>query len=364
MLRTKVFKLAADDHVLLVITHHIASDGWSVGVFCRDLSELYDARRTQRPPQLPELQMQFRDFVHWQRSRLSGDRLERERDHWRGRLAGAPTVMQLPTDRPRPSRQTFDGASLPVTLPRDVAEDVLLLCRDTRATPYMLLLSVFGLLLYRLTGQDDILVGGPFANRSRSEFDHLVGFFANTLVLRVRLAGNPPFTELLDRVGNTVLDALDHQEFPFDQVVEAVRPARQVGINPLVQVNFRVGVEPPPTLELEGASTAAVPLDHGFAAFDLALDLRVLDEGIVGEFIYDTDLFDRTSVERFAADFDGLLRQVLEQPDSRLLALELASDGRAAEAGSSGPRAAIRRVRATNGSSPGEAEAVSSDSDR
>jgi amino acid adenylation domain-containing protein len=365
MLRTTVFRLAGDEHVLLVVTHHIASDGWSVGVFCRDLSELYDARRSQRPPQLPELPLQFRDFVHWQRGRLSGARLERERDHWRGRLVGAPTVLQLPTDRPRPSRQAFDGASLPVTLPRNVAEDVIRLCRDTGTTPYMLLLSVFGLLLYRLTGQDDILVGGPFANRSRTEFDHLVGFFANTLVLRVRLGGNPPFTELLERVGDTVLDALDHQEFPFEQVVEAVRPARQVGINPLVQVNFRVGVEPPAVLELEGATTTAVPLDHGFAAFDLALDLRVLDEGIVGEFIYDTDLFDRASVERFAADFEGLLYQILEQPDSRLLALELASDARTAEAGSSGPRAAIRRVRATNGSSPsGEAEAVSSDSDR
>src|SRR5205823_14967262 len=150
---------------------------------------------------------------------------------------------------------TFESAKHEVVMPRQVAEDVLRLCRENDATPYMLLLSVFGLLLYRLTGQDDILVSGPFANRSRGEFDHLIGFFANTLVMRVRLAGNPPFTTLLARTRETALEALDHEEVPLQRVVEAVRPQRIPGANPLTQVNFRVRVDPPATLELTGAAT-------------------------------------------------------------------------------------------------------------
>jgi amino acid adenylation domain-containing protein len=343
MLRVTLFKLTAAEHVLLVVTHHIASDGWSVDVFRRDLSEIYNARREQRPARLPDLPLQYRDFALWQRARLTGEHLETELGYWRAQLAGAPTILELPTDRPRPLRQTFDGASHPVVLPADVTEGVLRLCRDAEATPYVLLLSVFGLLLYRRTGQDDILIGGPFANRGRAEFDHLIGFFANTMVMRVRLAGNPPFSELLGRVGETVLEALDHQELPFEHVVEAVRPPRQPGVNPLVQVNFRVGIDPPAPVELGGAQTSNLPIDVGFAAFDLALDLRVLEEGIVGELIYDTDLFDGDSIEQLAADFVELLRQILERPDARLLALELISEQTAAAAPADG--AAIRRFR-------------------
>jgi non-ribosomal peptide synthetase component F len=231
-----------------------------------------------------------------------------------------------------------------------VAEDVFRLCRENEATPYMLLLSVFGVLLYRLTGQDDILVSGPFANRSRAEFDNLVGFFANTLVMRVRLAGNPPFTTLLARARETALAALDHQEVPFEHVVKAVRPQRILGVNPLAQVNFRVRVDPPVTLELSGATTSTVPVDVGFAHFDLALELNVLDDGIVGEFIYNTDLFDRGSIEQLAADFDGLLRQILEQPEVRLLSLELPSEQRTATGNASARGAAIRPIRKTSGS--------------
>src|SRR5207245_2088041 len=160
---------------------------------------------SQRSPQLPELPLQFRDFVLWQHEQLSGTRLEDGLEYWRAQLAGAPTTLQVPTDRPRPVEPVFEGASLDVRLPADVAAAVLRLSGETATTPYMLLLSVFGLLLYRLSGQDDMLVGSPYANRSRTEFDNLIGFFANTLALRVRLAGNPSFTELLARVREMVL---------------------------------------------------------------------------------------------------------------------------------------------------------------
>jgi acyl carrier protein len=328
MVRTTLFELGPQEHVLLVVTHHIASDGWSVGLFCRDLGELYAARRERRPPVLPELGAQFRDFVLWQRNRLSGEHLRAEQAYWRGRLAGAPTILQLPTDRPRSAQPAYEAQTLPVAMPRELADGVAELCRQAEVTPYVLLLSVFGLLLYRLSGQDDVLVAGPYANRIRSEYEDVIGFFANTMVMRVKLAGNPTFRELTGRVSETVLEALDHQEFPFEQVVDAVRPQRQPGVNPLVQVNFRVRVDPRAALELPGAQTTTVPIDAGFAAFELALDLDVREDGISGELIYDTELFDPETVERFAADYVGLVRQVVAQPDTRLLAVELLSEER------------------------------------
>jgi hypothetical protein len=350
MVRTTLYRLGADEHVLLVLTNHIASDGWSVGVFCRDLGELYRAHRSGEPPRLPELTLHYRDFATFQRERLSGARLESELAHWRAKLAGAPTILPLPTDRPRPAQLTFDGASHQLELPGEIAERVLRLCRDMQATPYMLLLAVFGTLLYRLTGQDDILVSGPFANRSRTEYDQLIGFFANTLVLRIRLGGNPPFTELLARVRETALDAFDHQEVPFERVVEALRPQRDPAVNPLAQVNFRVRVDPPAKPELDGARTSRIPVDPGFAAFDLALALDVLQEGISGELLYNTNLFERSSAERIAGDFEGLLRQVFERPQARLLALELPSERQlAANGGAPHTTTSIRRYRQTSG---------------
>ena len=348
MVRATLFRLGEAEHVLLIVTHHIASDGWSVGIFCSDLGELYDARIRGRQPSLPELPLQYREFALWQRSRLSGERLDRELAYWRATLTGAPTFLQLPTDRPRPSQQTFDGASLAVELPSELAEATLSLCREEQATPYMLLLAVFAVLLYRTSGQDDILIGGPVANRSRSEFDRLIGFFANTLVSRVRLAGNPPFASLLRDVRETVVATLDHQELPFEQIVEAVRPARDLRVNPLVQVNFRARVEPPALPLFDGAETSRVPVDAGFAAFELALDLHVLAEGITGEFIYNTELFDRGSVVRLAADFEALLRQIVISPDARLLALELPSETSSATEVTPNAGGPIRRFRRTS----------------
>jgi hypothetical protein len=345
MVRATLFRLAEEEHVLLVVTHHIASDGWSVGIFCGDLSELYAARVESRQPSLPELPLQYRDFALWQRSRLSGEWLERELAYWRDRLAGAPTVLELPMDRPRPLRQTFDGALVPIELSRELGEATLGVSRAAQATPYMLLLAVFAVLLYRVGGQDDILIGGPVANRSRSEFDRLIGFFANTLVSRVRLAGNPPFSTLLAQVRETVLATLDHQEVPFEQIVEAVHPPRDLGVNPLVQVNFRARVEPPALPRFPGLDTNRVPVDAGFAAFELALDLHVLSDGIVGEFIYDTTLFDRESVMRLAGDFESLLRQVVSEPGARLLSLELPSEHSATRVGARAESVPIRSFR-------------------
>ena len=345
MLRTALFRLDDEAHVVLFQPHHIAVDGWSVDILYREVQELYDAAVEGRNPNLPELTLQYRDFAVWQRQRLQGRRLDDELEYWRTALAGAPTFLPLPADRPRPAVQRYEGATHEVLLDRELAQTISSLAREEGVTPYMLLLGVFGTLLYRVTGRDDILLGGPFANRSRPEFEQLVGYFANTLVVRLRLAGNPDFRELLTRAREATLEVLDHQELSFEAIVEAVRPPREVAANPLFQVNFRVRVDAAPTLELAGTTTQRIPLDLGLARFDLALELHVHQDGVLAQFNYDSALFDAQTVERLAEDFVGLLRQVLARPETRLLDFHVSFDSGAASV-PAGPES-IRRFRAT-----------------
>ncbi len=221
-----------------------------------------------------------------------------------------------------------------------------------RVTPYMLLLAAFATLLYRESGQDDILFGGPMANREQPGLEHLIGFFANTIVVRVRMSGNPTFVELLSRVRDSVLASYEHQEVPLELVVEAVRPDRDPGVNPLFQVNFRVRVGEAPRLGLEGTQTQPVPVDLGLARFELALELHVLEERIEAELNYDIALYDAPTVGRLAGGFVSVLRTLVTDPDTRLLSVQLAaeqtpSDGQGA---ATGGRAAIRSFRRAGGS--------------
>jgi amino acid adenylation domain-containing protein len=326
MLRTTVFRLAPDEHVILFAPHHIAFDAWAVEVLYREVGELYAARLQGRDADLPELALQYRDFAVWQRDRLRGALLDRELDFWRTQLAGAPTVTRLPADRPRGAEQSFEGATHRFSLDAGLANAVRELCAQTGVTPYMLLLAAFGTLLYRSSGQDDILVGGPMANRQLPGIEHLIGFFANTVVVRVRLGGNPTFSELLTRVRDSVLTSYEHQEAPLELVVEAVRPERDPAINPLFQVNFRVRVGESPQLELAGARTQSVPVEMGLARFELSLELHLLEERIEAELSYNVALFDQGTVERLALDFESLLRTVLAQPEIRLLGVQLPSE--------------------------------------
>jgi amino acid adenylation domain-containing protein len=347
MLRATLFALAPADHVLLFVAHHVAFDAWAVEILYRELSELYDAARGGRAPQLPKLAQQYRDFARWQRERLSGERLDRQLDFWRAQLAGAPTVLRLPTDRPRPAQQTFAGASHTIALGAGLAPRVRELCQSEQVTPYVLLLGAFATLLYRRSGQDDILVGGPMANRDQPGLEQLIGFFANTIVVRARLAGNPRFAELLAGVRESVLASYEHQEVPLELVVGAVAPERQPGVNPLFQVNFRVRVGAPPVLHLSGTETSLMPVDLGLARFDLALELHLLDDAIAAEFNYNTALFEPGTIRRLAADFERMLSHALADPRTRLLSLELAErpptvgDGHGAAPAAAG----IRRYR-------------------
>jgi amino acid adenylation domain-containing protein len=347
MLRTTLFRLGPEEHVILFAPHHIAFDAWAVEVLYRELGELYSAAIERREARLPELPLQYRDFAAWQRDRFQGALLERELGFWRGHLAGAPTVTSLPADRPRAEAQTFDGATHHFVLDGELADAVRELCAATQVTPYMLLLAAFASVLYRASGQDDILFGGPMANREQPGLEHLIGFFANTVVVRVRLEGNPTFNELLARVRNSVLASYEHQEVPLELVVEAVRPERGPGVNPLFQVNFRVRVGDPPGLELAGTKVEPVPVDLGVARFELALELHVLDDRIEAELNYNTARFDERTVQSLAGDFESVLRRLTLDGDTRLLDLQVAVGQAAGDLAGApvGGGAGLRRAR-------------------
>jgi amino acid adenylation domain-containing protein len=331
MLRTTLFELAPEEHVVLLAPHHIAFDAWAVEVLYRELGELYAARLEGRVAALPELTLHCSDFASWQRERLQGSLLEGELDFWRSHLAGAPTVTRLPADRPRPAEPSFDGATYRFALDAELAGAVRELCARTGVTPYMLLLAAFATLLYRSSGEDDILFGGPMANRQMAGIENLIGFFANTVVVRVRLAGNPTFEELLGRVRDSVLASYEHQEVPLELVVDAVRPERDPAVNPLFQVNFRVRVGQPPRFQLMGAETEPLPVEMGLARFELSFELHLLDEAIEAELGYNTTLFDGATAERLAGDFEELLRALVSEPRTRLLSVRLASEASASD---------------------------------
>lgn len=346
MLRTTVFQLGEQEHVILFAPHHIAFDAWAVEVLYSELGELYAARWQQREPQLPSLSLQYRDFAAWQRERLRGELLHRELDFWRSQLAGAPTVARLPADRARPVESSFEGATHNFVLDGDLARAVRELCSSAGVTPYMLLLAAFSTLLYRTSGQDDILFGGPMANRQMAGIEPLIGFFANTVVVRTQLGGNPTFGELLGRVRDSVLASYEHQETPLELVVDAVRPERQAGVHPLFQVNFRVRVGDSAVLRLDGAHAEPVAVDLNLARFELSLELHLLEDRIEGELIYDVAMFDRSTAERLASDLRAVLNTFLFQPEARLLSFQLPSEETPRE-GTGSARAGIQSFRRT-----------------
>ena len=344
MLRATVFRLGPLGHVVLLASHHIVLDAWAVEILCHELGERYDAARRRRAPELPELPMQYRDYTRWQRTRLSGEFLERELAFWRAHLAGAPAMLQLPTDMPREAEASIAGATHSARLPAEIADGVRTACQGRQVTPYMFLLGVFATLLYRRSGDDDILFGGPMANRPHPGLEHMIGFCANTTVVRVRLGANPRFSELLVRIRESVLASYEHQEVALETVVDAVRPQRIPGVNPLFQVNFRVRVGALPTIQLSGARTSMVPIDLGHARFDLALELHVAEHAIAADYNYNTALYRPDTIARLAEDFASLLGQVLRDPEARLLALEVERDPAGPGALRSGPIRRRQRV--------------------
>ncbi|MEA2827782.1 MAG: hypothetical protein QOG43_2221 [Actinomycetota bacterium] len=318
MVRVGLLQVGGESHLLHIVLHHIACDGWSRGVLFDELSALYNAYSQDRAPDLPELRIQYGDFALWQQRWLQGQALATELDWWREYLAGANTVLDLPTDHPRPAAQTFTGARLQFTLSEEVTDAVREFGRQERTTVFMTGLAVLGILLSFETGQDDILVGSPVANRQRAETEPLIGFFVNTLLFRVRMPGDPTVREVVRQARENAIAAYSHQDVPFDKLVEVLRPRRHPGRNPLFQVNYRMQGPPPPPPQLTGLKTTRAPSAFSMARFDLALGIVDTPTQLRGYVEYIAALFERTTAQRLADRFCELLGRAVTQPDLRL----------------------------------------------
>ncbi|HUZ95886.1 MAG TPA: amino acid adenylation domain-containing protein [Edaphobacter sp.] len=326
LLRGTVLRLGDEEHVGLLTMHHIVSDGWSTGILIQELETLYLAFCAGESSPLPALPIQYADFAHWQRRWLQGEVLQTQISYWKEQLAGAPAVVDLPADRPRPAVQTFRGARQSLVLSRHLHEGLKALCREERATEFMTLLAVFTVLLYRYTNQDDMIVGTPIANRNRREIEGLIGCFVNALVLRTDLSGNPRFRELLRRVQKVCLGAYSHQDLPFDRLVEELKVTRDLNRNPLFQVMFVLQNASLRTVEQPGLVLSPVEVDSEAAHFDLTLLIADADQGLTAAFVYNTDLFEAATIARMLGNFQTLLEGVVADPEQRLADLPLLTE--------------------------------------
>src|SRR5688500_3844762 len=289
LFRAALLRLGSEDHVLLLGMHHIVSDEWSMGILSREFSALYAAYREGRESPLPELPVQYADYAVWQREQLRGEVLERHLSYWRKRLAGAPELLELPTDHPRPAVQTYRGATVPVALSPELLERLQALGRSEGATLFMVLLSAFQVLLGTYAGSEDVVVGSPIAGRTRGEVEELIGFFVNTLVLRTDLSGDPSFRETLRRVREVTLGAYEHQEVPFERLVAELQPERSLSHSPLFQVMFALQNAGDGAGALSGLHVSGVESERASAKFDLSLTLAATAQGLRGELNYSTD---------------------------------------------------------------------------
>ncbi|MBP2471127.1 amino acid adenylation domain-containing protein [Sinorhizobium meliloti] len=321
LIRGRLIRLADEEHVFLLTQHHIVSDGWSMGVLVRELSSLYRAFEAGEDDPLPPLAIQYPDYAAWQRQWLSGERLQRQAQYWRDTLSGAPARLALPTDRPRPAQQSFAGASVPVIIDEALTRGLKRLSRQHGTTLFMTVLAAWAAVLSRLSGQDDIVIGVPTANRRRREIEDLIGFFVNTLAVRIDLSGEPSVSDLLERARRAALTAQDHQDLPFEQVVEIVQPPRALGHTPLFQVGLAWQNNTGGSLDLPGLQVEAAGEGLDQVKFDLELNLGEQGEAIAGTLGYATALFDRATIERQCGYLLALLRAMLadaEQPVSEL----------------------------------------------
>jgi amino acid adenylation domain-containing protein len=340
LLRVTLLQFSPTESVLLLTMHHIVADGWSLGVLIRELANCYTAFIEGRSPSLPPLPIQYTDFACWQRNWLQGEVLEKQLAYWRTQLQDLP-VLELPKDgfasrsglRSRPAVQTYRGATYPLQISPTLTQSLEVLSQESGVSLFMTLLAAFQTLLYRYTGQEDIAIGSPIANRHRSELEGLIGFFVNSLVMRSDLSGEPTFRELLKRVRNVTLEAYEHQDVPFEKLVEELDPDRDLSRNPLFQIAFALQNAPMQPLELPELRLEPAPLESGTTRFDLevhlwepAHGLRSLwqsQEGLSGFISYSTDLFDRDRIGRFIGHFQTLLEGIVANPDDRLSNLPL-----------------------------------------
>nr|MDZ8289084.1 amino acid adenylation domain-containing protein [Nostoc sp. ChiSLP01] len=323
LIRAKILVLSQTEHVLLLCMHHIVSDGWSIGVFVQELESLYNAYSQGHLSPLAPLSIQYADFAIWQREWLQGDVLQSQLNYWQQQLKDAPTLLSLPTDRPRPAVQSFAGTYQEFALSGELTKSLIKLSQQQGVTLFMTLLAAYDTLLYRYTGQEDILVGSPIANRDRSEIEGLIGFFVNTLVMRTDLAGNPSFSELLTRVREVALGAYAHQNLPFEMLVEALQPERDLCHTPLFQVMFVLQNAPTSGVDLNGLTVTPLIVEGVTAKFDLTLAMQNTSTGLMGVWEYNTDLFDASTIERMTGHFVTLLESIITNPQQPISQLPM-----------------------------------------
>ncbi|NPD30072.1 condensation domain-containing protein, partial [Corallococcus exiguus] len=324
LLRAQLLRLAPTEHVLLLTMHHIVSDGWSMGVLVRELVAFYEAFREGRSPSVAPLPVQYADYAVWQRSWLQGEVLDAQLGYWKQQLSGAPALLELPTDKPRPAVQSQRGASLPVHLP--LSQALTDFCQREGVTPFMALLAAFQVLLSRYSGQEDVSVGTPIAGRTRGETEGLIGLFINTLVLRSHVAPDASFRQLLAQVRDTTLAAYEHQHLPFEKLVEELQPQRSLSHSPLFQVMLVLQNAPVSELSLSGLSFQPLERDFEATKSDLTLSLSQSPHGLTGTLGYRTDLFEPSTVTRMVEHLRVLLESALASPESRLSELPLLTD--------------------------------------
>ncbi len=323
LLRSTLLLVGEGDRVLLFTMHHVVSDGWSVGVLTREVGELYAALAEGRAPALAPLPVQYADYAAWQREWMSNDALDAQLAWWLGRLEGAPPLLELPLDRPRPAQPDGRGAASRVVLPAELSDRLRARARAQGATPFMALLAGWQALLARWTGADDLVVGTPVAGRGRTELEGLIGFFVNTLALRARVPGGETFRDLLGRVREEVLGAFAHQDLPFERLVEELAPERAPAHTPVFQVMFTLRTEEPGGLSLGGAAVEPFGGGAATAKFDLALELADADGRLAGGLVFRTELFDADTVDRLASAYAALLEGALADPDRPVAAIPL-----------------------------------------
>ncbi|MBG1271672.1 non-ribosomal peptide synthetase [Nostoc sp. WHI] len=339
LLRIILLVLSETEHILLLNMHHIICDDWSMGVLIRELGTLYAAFAQNQPSPLLELPLQYADFAHWQREWLQGEVLQTQLAYWREQL-NSISILHLPTDKPRPAIQSYQGATQFLELPKKLIDALEKLSQQEGVTLFMTLLAAFKTLLYRYTHQEDIALGSPIANRNRSEIEGIIGFFVNSLVLRSNLSGNPTFRELLGRVREVTLGAYSHQDLPFEKLVEELHPERNLSYHPLFQVVFGFQNAPMSSLELPGLVPSFMNIDLKKTRFDLELhlwkcseDFRSLlggnweySEGLRGIMVYNTDLFDKVTISRILEHFKTLLSGIIANPEQGIANLPLLSE--------------------------------------
>jgi amino acid adenylation domain-containing protein len=314
LLRALLLRLGDDEHLLALFCHHIVCDHWSDGVLWGELAAFYRADSEDETTPLPALRVQYADFALWQRRRLQGALREQQLAYWTERLRGAPPSLELPTDHPHPATQSFHGASHSFAIPSALATALGELCRQEGATPFMALLAAFKLLLFRYSGQEDLVVGTPIANRTHRDLEGLIGFFVNTLALRGDLSGDPSFRELLARVREAALGAYAHQDLPFEQLVEALQPERDLSRQPLFQAMFVLENTPAPQLQLPGLTLSPEPIESTSAKFDLTLLVEQRGEVLHATLEYARDLFEPATIAAMAGHYLALLDAVVADP--------------------------------------------------